>query len=149
MSIRNSLALALVVASAGLFGCDEPRTAEAPSGAIEVVVRSPSDARQLGAFTVRSAQGSRTWRLPLRGEGYQQQRLLLQPGLYALDFDADVSATVADPSLQGRLQTASADLPRWVVVAPAQVTTVHVTARSDTSAPVTPAATPDPRLQVN
>jgi hypothetical protein len=148
MSIRNSLALALVLASAGLFGCEEPRAAEPPSGAIEIVVRSPSDGRQLGTLTVRSARDSKTWRLPLRAEGYQQQRVLLEPGLYALDFEADIGAAVADPRLESRLHTASEELPRWVVVAPARVTTVNIAAHSDTSAPGV-AVAPDPRLQVN
>lgn len=152
MSIRNSLALALVAASAGLFGCEAERAVEPTTGAIEVVVRSPSDARMLGAFTVRRAEDSKTWRLPLRAEGYHEQRLLLEPGLYALDFEADPSAALADPRQEARLHTASLDLPRWVVVAPARVTTVKVTTQGETGAPclaVTPAAVPNGRLQVN
>ena len=149
MSIRN-LALALVVASSGLFGCDEPRAVAPPVGGIELVVRSPSDARMLGTFTVRRTEGSKTWRLPVRAEGYQKQRLLLDPGLYTLDFEADVSAAMADPSLEGALHTASFDLPRWVIVAPARVTTVDVATQGETHAPcVTPADAPSARLQVN
>jgi len=152
MSIRNSLALALVMASAGLFGCEEKQAAVAPAGAIEVVVRSPADARMLGTFTVRRAEDSKTWRLPLRGEVYAKQRLLLDPGMYALDFEADVNAVLADPSQEARLHTASLDLPRWIVVAPARVTTVNVATQGESSAPclaVTPPAAPEARLQVN
>ena len=152
MTIRNSLALALIAVSAGLFGCEEQRAVAPATGAIEVVVRSPSDARMLGTFTVRRAQDSKTWRLPLRAEAYHQQRVLLEPGLYALDFEADMSAALADPSVESRLHPSSLDLPRWVVVAPAQVTTVNVATQGETSAPclaVTPVAAPDGHLQVN
>lgn len=135
MSIWKSLALAVVMTSNGPLGCDASRPAKPPVGGIELVVRSPMDARLLGTFTVRRPQDSKTWRLPLRAEGYQKQRLLLDPGLYALDFEADVSAAVAEPGLEHSVQTSSSDLPRWVIVASAQVTTVDVATQGETSSP--------------
>ena len=152
MTIRNLFALALIAASAGSFGCEAERAVEPATGAIEVVVRSSSDGRMLGAFTVRRADDSKTWRLPVRAEGYHEQRVLLQPGLYALDFEADPSAALADPSAEARLHTASLDLPRWIVIAPARVTTVKVTTQGETGAPclaVTPATARNWSLQVN
>ena len=144
--------MALVMAAAGLFGCEDRRVEAPPAGAIEVVVRSASDARMVGAFTVRRAEDSKTWRLPLRAEEYVKQRLLLEPGLYALDFEPDVSAALADPSFESSLYTTSMDLPRWIVVASAQVTSVNVATQGATTAPcvaVTPPAAPSARLQVN
>src|SRR5688572_23993701 len=100
MSIRNGLVLALIAASAGLFGCEQSQAVAPAAGAIDIVVRSSGDVRMNGTFSVRRPADSKTWRLPLRTEGYHKQRLLLDPGLYALDFEPDVSAVLADPSLE-------------------------------------------------
>jgi hypothetical protein len=148
MCIRKWLVLGLVAVSAGLLGCKEEQVATQPVGGIELVVRSTNDARMLGAFTVRRNTDSKTWRLPVRAEGYQKQRLSVEPGLYALDFEPDVSAAVANPSLEASVHVATGELPRWVVVAPARVTTVNVGPDVESSAPCI-AATPLARARVN
>jgi hypothetical protein len=152
MCSRNWFVLALVAASAGLFGCKEDLAVARPVGGIDFVVRSTDDARMVGAFTLRRDIDARTWRLPVRGDGYQKRRVSLEPGLYTLDFEPDVSAMLADPRLERSVRVAAGELPRWVVVAPAQVTTVNVATEVEESAPsvaAMPQTLPDASLQLN
>ena len=135
MCIRKALVWVLVAASVASFGCREERAVAHSVGGVELVVRSTEDARMLGSFTLRRDNDSKTWRLPVRAEGYQKRRVSLEPGLYVLDFEADVSALVAEPSLESSVRVAAGELPRWVVVAPAQVTTVNVATDVDAPAP--------------
>ena len=56
--------------------------------------------------------------------------LNLEPGRYTLDFEADVGTRVADPVAAmpvREVRAAPGELPRWVVVTPARVTTVNLT----------------------
>ena len=135
MCNRNWLVWVLVAASAGSLGCRQEPSTEQPVGSIELVLRSTDDARLLGALTLRRNDETETRRLPMSVAGYQELRLSLEPGLYALDFEADVGAALEDPSLESSGRAASGDLPRWVVVAPAQVTTINVATEPDMDAP--------------
>jgi hypothetical protein len=152
MSVRSSLVLALVAASAASFGCQPDGAAAHAAGAIDFVARTTDGAKPLGTFTVRREDGSKTWRLPLRAEGYQRRRLSLEPGLYTLDFEPDVSAMVADPTLQ-RPAIVAGNLLRKLVIAPARVTIVNVESEIvEASAPSIgplPASAPDASLPLN
>jgi len=147
------LVLALVAALAGSFGCKDDRAIAHTVGAIDVVVRTTANSQMLGEFTLRRDDDSKTWRLPVRAEGYQRRRLSLEPGLYTLDFEPDVSSRLEDPTLQRSARVSVGKLPRWVVVAPAQVTTVNVATEVEASAPSVAALpalpSPDASLQLN
>lgn len=135
MCIRNLLVCVLVAALPGSFGCRQESPAPQPVGGVELVVRATGDARMLGALTLRRNGDSETQRLPVHVEGYRALRLSLEPGLYVLDFEANVSAILADPSLESSVRAATGDLPRWVVVAPARVTIVNVATELEANPP--------------
>lgn len=144
---RTILAVLLAAATLG-FGCGGKAVTTALGG-VDVVVRSTSDGQPLGDLTLRREDGSKTWRWGLRAKGYQQRRLVLEPGRYTLDFEADVGARVADPAEAvpvREVHAAPGELPRWVVVTPARVTTVNLAIEVEVKT-LSVAAGPGPALQ--
>lgn len=124
MCIPKGQVWAALVALVSVTACTEPPALDAPLGGVELVVSAGNDARVLGALTLRGLDSDRAVRLPVRAEGYQRGRVSLPPGLYALDFERDVTRAASlgtDPAAFDDGQ-----LPRWIVVAPARITTLHV-----------------------
>lgn len=150
MYSRRWVAFALLAALAGPPGCNQDRSLTPPVGGLDVVIRATDDARMLGTLSVRRDDGRVVWRLPVRAEGYRTRRVVLVPGMYGLDFEADMSAVLA--GAEGPLRLRPSALPRWVVVAPARVTVVNVTTEVEANAPSVAAmrdALPSPTVDVN
>lgn len=135
MHTRKPLIATLLALAFALPGCSQTLTEHPRRGAIELSVRTSAHARVHGTFIVRNEDGSLVWGLPVLADGHQTRRLSLAPGVYLLDYEADILHGLATGAPDLPASTFSAALPQRIVVASGRLTNIHVRIEAGSAAP--------------